>query len=161
MNYAVSLSVALYITRLLIERLGTSAYGMWVLIGSLLGYYGLLNFGIDSSIVRYVSKNLATNDKEELEKIISTGLAFFSCLGVAVCLTTAALAYLFFYSDVFFHNLFNLPQDLRLEFSLVLAIAGIGMAISFGARVFVAVMRAAERYDLLNAINIGLIVGRG
>jgi hypothetical protein len=29
----------------IVHHLGTSAYGMWVLVGSLTGYLGLLNLG--------------------------------------------------------------------------------------------------------------------
>src|SRR5256885_12712020 len=50
----------------------SAASGVWVLIFSITGYYGLFDLGIRSSIVRYVSKFSATDNKEEIAKLINT-----------------------------------------------------------------------------------------
>ena len=48
--------------RVVLHHLGDDAFGLWVLIFSLTGYYGLFDFGIRSSLIRYVSKFQATNE---------------------------------------------------------------------------------------------------
>ena len=48
--------VGILLSPFILHRLGDAAFGIWVLIFSITGYYGLFNLGIRSSIVRYVSK---------------------------------------------------------------------------------------------------------
>ncbi len=57
--------VGLFLSPFILHRLGDSAFGVWVLTFSITGYYGLFDLGIRSSIVRYVSKHLATGSNEE------------------------------------------------------------------------------------------------
>ena len=71
-NYGLKLAVAFYITPLLIERLGDTSYGVWILLSSILGYYGLLNFGIDSALVHHISKYLADDNREDIAKVLRT-----------------------------------------------------------------------------------------
>ena len=52
--------VGVFLSPYIVHRLGDEAYGVWVLIFSLTGYYGLFDLGIRSSIVRYVAKYSAT-----------------------------------------------------------------------------------------------------
>jgi len=63
----------------------------WVLIFSVTGYYGLFDLGIRSSVVRYVSKFTATNEDEELAKVVNTSLFSYSCIGLASMVVTLLL----------------------------------------------------------------------
>ena len=52
--------VGIFLSPFILHRLGDAAFGLWVLIFSITGYYGIFDFGIRSLIVRYVSKYTAT-----------------------------------------------------------------------------------------------------
>ena len=54
--------VGLLLSPIILHWLGDTAFGIWVLIFSITGYYGLFDLGIRSSVVRYVSKFIATDD---------------------------------------------------------------------------------------------------
>src|SRR5213594_2463166 len=95
LNIAVGFFLAPYI----IHRLGDDAYGLWVLIYSVTGSYGLFDLGIRSSVVRYVSKFNATDDRKELSRVISTSLFSYCCIGLIVASVTV-LGY--FYIDNIF-----------------------------------------------------------
>jgi len=159
-RYVIILATALYITPFILSRLGEVVYGTWILLGSILGYYGLLNFGIDSSVVRYVSKHIAQDNREELQRVIRTSIILFRFLGFIVFLLSALCAVAFSFSDTIFSYIFTLPDHLRYEFSILLVILGTGAAVSFFARVHIGIIRAVERYDLLNIINILTTLGR-
>ena len=64
--------VGLFLSPILLHWLGDTAFGIWVLIFSITGYYGLFDLGIRSSVVRYVSKFTATDDVEDLAKLVNT-----------------------------------------------------------------------------------------
>ncbi len=67
-NYGLQIPIAFYITPLLIARLGDTSYGLWILLSSILGYYGPLNFGIDSALVHYIAKYLAEGKRGEIRE---------------------------------------------------------------------------------------------
>ena len=159
-NYGLKVAVAFYITPLLIERLGDTSYGLWILLSSILGYYGLLNFGIDSALVHHISKYLADDRQEDIGKVIRTSQLVFGIIAFGIVLLSMALGAAFAYSDVVFRNVFNLSEELRRPFATLLVVLSLGMAASFFSRVFVSVLRAKERYDLLNAIQIVMLMGR-
>src|SRR6266513_2118529 len=85
---AVNVLVGIFLSPYILHRLGDSAFGIWVLIFSVTGYYGLFDLGIRSSVVRYVSKAKATNDIEYASRLISTSLFSYSCIGAAALLIT-------------------------------------------------------------------------
>src|ERR1700674_2587851 len=86
----INVVVGILLSPFILHRLGDAAFGIWVLIFSLTGYYGLFDLGIRSSIVRYVSKFSATNDKEHLARLINTSLFGYSCVGALSMVITLA-----------------------------------------------------------------------
>src|SRR5580658_11066211 len=79
---AVNVLVGIFLSPFILHRLGDAAFGIWVLIFSLTGYYGIFDFGIRSSIIRYVSKYTATHDLEEVRGLINTAMFTYACVGV-------------------------------------------------------------------------------
>src|SRR5579885_3107346 len=77
----INVVVGILLSPFILHRLGDAAFGVWVLIFSVTGYYGLFDLGIRSSIVRYVSKYTATDDREGLSKLINTSLATYAAIG--------------------------------------------------------------------------------
>ena len=159
-HYGFKIAVAFYITPLLIERLGDTPYGLWILLSSILGYYGLLNFGIDSAVVHLISKHLAEDRRQEIARVISTSRFVFRAIAIGILFLSLGFAAAFAYSELVFENIFNVSEELRNPFALLLVILSLGLAGSFLARVFVGILRATERYDLLNSIEIVMLVAR-
>ena len=61
----------IFISLYILHRLGDDAFGLWILIFSVTGYYGLFDLGIRSSIIRYVAKFSATDDHAELNRLVN------------------------------------------------------------------------------------------
>src|SRR5204863_82953 len=57
-------SVGIFLTPYVLHRLGDEAFGVWVLTTNLVGYYGILDAGVRSAILRYVSKHKELNDEK-------------------------------------------------------------------------------------------------
>src|SRR5207245_8532615 len=88
LSLLVHLAVGFFLSPFILHRLGDDAFGLWVLILSLTGYYGLFDLGIRSSIIRYVAKYAATRDYGRLARLISTSLFSYGCLAAALLLLT-------------------------------------------------------------------------
>ena len=103
--------VGLLLSPIILHWLGDTAFGIWVLIFSITGYYGLFDLGIRSSVVRYVSKFTATDDIEDLAKLVNTSLFTYSCIGALSLLVTAFLS---FYVD----HIFKIPPEFHSDCAL-------------------------------------------
>src|SRR5258708_33318032 len=89
---ATNILVGVFLSPYILHRLGDASFGIWVLIFSLTGYYGLFDLGIRSSIIRYVSKYTATGDREKLTQFVNTALFSYTCIGVVSMVLTSLLS---------------------------------------------------------------------
>src|SRR6202161_2897471 len=78
--------VGLFLSPFLLHWLGDTAFGIWVLIFSITGYYGLFDLGIRSSVVRYVSKFTATGESDKLNRLVHTSLWSYTLIGAVAML---------------------------------------------------------------------------
>src|SRR5271169_3878158 len=91
-SLGINVILGLVLSPFILHRLGDTAFGIWVLIFSVTGYYGLFDLGIRSSIIRYVSKYTATDDRERLAQFVNTALFSYTCIGIASMALTALLS---------------------------------------------------------------------
>src|ERR1700726_2064805 len=77
---AINIAVGIFLSPFILHRLGDAAFGTWVLIFSVTGYYGLFDLGIRSSIIRYVSKYAATGDSNKLASFVNTALLSYTAI---------------------------------------------------------------------------------
>ena len=61
-GFLVSAVVALLLSPFIIRTLGDVKYGLWTLLISLTGYYGILDLGVRSAVGHYVTRYWAKND---------------------------------------------------------------------------------------------------
>src|SRR5260370_21253841 len=90
---ATNILVGVFLSPYILHHLGDEAFGLWVLIFSITGYYGLFDLGIRSSIVRYVASYSATGDRAELDRLISTAVLTYGAIGVIAFMITLAGSY--------------------------------------------------------------------
>ncbi|MEE2703476.1 MAG: oligosaccharide flippase family protein [Myxococcota bacterium] len=74
----------LVVTPVLLSYLGNKGFGIWSLVNSLIGFYGLLRLGIGSGILRYVPFYLQRSDSLSASKIVSSGLAAFGFIALLI-----------------------------------------------------------------------------
>src|SRR5438132_13334946 len=86
----INVLVGIFLSPYILHRLGDEAFGIWILIFSATGYYGLFDLGIRSSIVRYVAKYSTTQDYGDLNRLVNT--AMFSHGGIVVVASGIPLA---------------------------------------------------------------------
>jgi O-antigen/teichoic acid export membrane protein len=143
----INILVGVFLSPFILHRLGDAAFGIWVLIFSLTGYYGIFDFGIRSSIIRYVSKYTATNDLNEVSGLINTALFTYSCVGVLSLVITLVGC---IYVDRVFHILPGLHSAAR---SLLLVV-GVSVALGFPLGMFGGMLEGLQKFYILNWTNI-------
>src|SRR5438034_8524558 len=87
--------VGIFLSPYVLHHLGDEAFGIWVLIFSITGYYGLFDLGIRSSIVCYLAKYAATEDHHQLNCLVNTAMFSYGGIGLpAMRITPTAAFYL-------------------------------------------------------------------
>jgi len=138
--------VGFFLTPFVIHHLGDRMYGLWVLVGTFIGYYGLLDLGLGNAITRYVARALGKGDREECGTVFSTALQLYICLGVVVVALSAVFAFL---SSFLAHS----QQDAALFWKVIL-ILGFSVAFSFPANVYAGLLGAELRQDCMALTEI-------
>lgn len=139
--------VGFFLSPYILHKLGDAAFGIWVLIFAITGYYGLFDLGIRSSIVRYVSKAKATDDLPYISRVISTSLFSYTCIGVLAFLITLALS-------VYVDSFFSVPQEFHSTARWLLLMVGSAVSLGFPLGVSGGVLEGLQQYSVLNWTSI-------
>lgn len=91
-GYAGGAIVTMALTPYLVGSLGDQAYGVLVVVGILGGYFGLLDFGINTSFVKYIAGYSAGAGHDGINRVVNTGLAFYLLFSAAAVTAGFALA---------------------------------------------------------------------
>src|SRR5262245_18662711 len=95
MGKVISLGISLLLTPLILQQLGVSGYGLWVLVGTMIAYDWLLGFGIGDALVKYIAEHRARGEIAEIRRLITTGVWLSLAFGVLSFALCAALAPIF------------------------------------------------------------------
>jgi len=139
--------IAFFLTPYLIGTLGKARYGVWTLAFSLIGYMRLADVGMQQSLVRFVSKHLATEDWPGLSQVISSSARLY--LGVAAITLVASSAMAFG-----FLHLLKVPVEFFRIAQITILVLGIRQAIVFLCLPFCS-LGPFHRFDLANYFSMG------
>ena len=146
-NLAVNVAVGFFLSPFILHRLGDDAFGLWVLIFSLTGYYGIFDFGIRSSLIRYVSKFQATGDREELARLINTSLFTYTFLGLVLMVPTVL-------GSLYVEHIFHVPAGFLRDARILFLMVGAALALGFPLGISGGILEGLQRFYLLNWTNI-------
>ena len=139
--------ITFFLTPYVVTGLGNTYYGIWSLVISLTGYYGLLDLGFSSGLTQYVARYYASKDFGRLNESVSTGFVILALVGAILLLASVGLA-------IVADRIFDIPPQARNEVRLSFLIVGAGAALQFLFIPYSAVFPATQRFDISNAIGI-------
>ena len=96
LQIAVSILIPFLLTPYMIRSLGTELYGLWVLLNSIIIYFGLASFGFGTTLLTEISQ---TENLTMINKHITTIFVFFMLIILAVSFIFLIIMY---YFDSFF-----------------------------------------------------------
>lgn len=146
-SFAVQALVTFFLTPFVLRELGATRYGVWALLMSLTGYYGILDVGLRAGLTQYLTRYLARGDHDGLNRTASTGVAALSICSLLLLMLTAV-------AGLLSPALFSIPSAAQRELFWCILIIGGGTAIQSALFPFSALFAAAQRYDLSSAIGI-------
>lgn len=145
--FAVTAVVSFMLSPFIVHHLGNAGYGTWVLLGSLVGYLGLLDFGVRGAVTRFVANQFAAGDHRGASATVVAALRLFVALSVVTLVIAAVLS-------TTLDNLFQIPPELHDEARLVVLLGGGAIASSLVGGVFGGIVAGLHRFDLDGAVEI-------
>ena len=152
-NRGLLVLLSLVSTPILVHRLGSEAYGVYVLSLTLGGLLGVLDLGLTPAVVRLLSGALHEARSEHSQAIISTALTLFLVLGALGAALFALLA------PWLTQTVLRIPTELQPSAQVALWLSAISFALSMWQSVFNAIPIALERYDLLTRCTAAVSMG--
>lgn len=142
-------AISIIYTPFMLRLMGQSEYGLMSLSNSVVGYLGLLNLGIGSAMVRYISKYKEMGDTE-MEHAVTT-LFLYVYLGIAI--VAIIVGGCFAYNiELFFDQTLTVDETSKLR--VLVALMTFNVAIGMVSSVFYAIMMAYERFIFTKAVGV-------
>lgn len=146
-GFAVNAVVTLLLTPYVLHELGVARYGIWILTGTLIGYYGFLDLGFRAGVTQYLTRYLAVQDHEKASDCISTAVVALAALGTTMVFLTVGAAFAAPY-------FFTFPPEMQHEAFWCILIFGVCTVVQCVLSPFSGIFWALQRFDLSNLIAI-------
>src|SRR5271155_640844 len=149
----VNVLVAFWMLPFVVHHLGDNAYGIWALVLQLTGYLGVVDSGLRSALVRYISLLHAQKDETGLNRLLSSTITLYTLIAPLCILGGILLA-------VVVLPRMQIPADMLVKAQITAVIASGILACDFVFATYHAGLAGFSRWDLTNAVSIAVILLR-
>jgi O-antigen/teichoic acid export membrane protein len=147
-----NIAVGFFLMPFVVHAVGDRWYGMWVLVGTLIGYYGYFDFGLSVAVQRFIARAIGHHDDDEINRLVTTAFFLFLVLGVLALVASAGAA-------VFAPTFLTDPEEIRV-FRIVVLILGLNVAVSFAAAPVNGLFTGHMRFDVATTLQLVILIGR-
>jgi O-antigen/teichoic acid export membrane protein len=135
--------IGLISTPYIVDRLGVDSYGLYVIVGTVVGYFSFLDLGLGSALVKYLAEYEAIADRNAMGRIIRTGSGLYLALGSLGACLIALLA------SVLADHVLTLPTSATGTAQIAFYFAALGFLVNLPAQVFSIVPVALQRFEIV------------
>ena len=144
--YAAAMVSGLVVTPILLDSIGTDAFGIWAFIGGITIYLAVLDIGLGPSVVRFTAEAYGRRDPEEINRVASVALVLYAAIGVLTLVAGAVLSW-------FVPALIDAPEDLVWDARIATFLITLSLAVRFPLGLFYNLLGGRHRFDLQNLGN--------
>ena len=133
---------------ILLHYIGKSEYGLYQLMGSLIAYFGIMDFGLSAAVIRFYAKYLALKDQVGMENILAIALR---CYGAVMGVMLIAGGAVYTMLDAAFSGSMTAGEVAEAKDIFLLLLLNI--VITLSTMVFRSVINAHERFLFLKGME--------
>ena len=133
---------------ILLHYIGKSEYGLYQLMGSLIAYFSVMDFGLSATVIRFYTKYKALKDYRGMENILAVSLRCYGLVMVVVLLI-GGVCYCFL-GDAFGNSMTAAEVGEAKQIFLLLLL---NIVITLSTMVFRSVINAHERFFFLKGME--------
>lgn len=146
-GYVWPIFFSLFITPIIIYKLGIKDYGIFIFVNTIVSLFGLLDLGMAAAVTRYMSNYHGKGDTERLKKLIHTAHTFFLGLGT--------IGFLFsFWIYLFGADLLPEKFGEYEQYAPLFILGGATFFVSAAISVYNLIPNVLQRFDLSAKIGI-------
>ena len=134
---------------ILLRYLGKAEYGLYQLMGSVIAYLAVMDFGLSSTITRYYSRYLALNDHKRQSNVLAVSSIIYSLISV-ILVILGSIIYLNL--DKVFSNSLSIYELIKAKQIFIIML--INVAITIPSHIFTAIINSHERFIFLRVLSI-------
>jgi len=151
-NILFDIGIGFFMMPFLIDGLGEKWYGLWLLIGSIMGFFGLLTIGLSGAVQHYLSVENTPDKAEEYNATLNSSVAVFVFAGVIAILLSYIISLL--------PSVFITDIALSEAFSTLIILMGLNIAIAFITSPFRAVLLTSYQFSLVSFSELFAIISK-
>ena len=151
LGYVLPIAFSIFITPVVVHKLGVTDYGVYVLVNTITGLLLLMDLGLGSSFIKYTAEYHSKKDFESLSKLLNSGNLIFFIFGLLGLL-------IFFVLGRFFLFAFHITITSQSHITTVFLLAGILFLVNSMNMIFISILRALQRYDLNVSLGLSQLV---
>ena len=148
-NIAITTIIPLLYTPIMLKMLGQSEYGLYSLSNSIISYLSILNFGMGSAVVRYITAARAEENKDKVERTMGLFLKIYGALALLVLIVGGVIT---IFVDSLFAKGLSVEEINKLR--ILMIIMSVSTAISFPLSVYSSVLISYEKYIFRRILDI-------
>lgn len=141
--------IGLLLTPFIIRSLGSAEYGLYTMIGALIGYMSVLDFGLNNTVVRFVAKFKAENDKKGEENFLAHSFIMYTCISLLVTIVGSIL---YFNLENLYGETLTTNQIGKAKIMMLILIFNLAISLPGGA--FRGICSGYEEFILPKLVNI-------
>ncbi len=147
-NIALQVIIGFLYVPILLHFIGKSEYGLYQLMGSLIAYFSIMDFGLSAAVIRFYAKYKALKDSIGMENILAISVRGYGTVTV-LALAIGFVCYGFL--DVIFAGSMTVSEvnEAKQIFLLLL----LNIVITLSTMVFRSVINAHERFFFLKGME--------
>lgn len=138
---------------ILLNFMGTNEYGLYQLMGSIIAYISIMDFGLSSTIIKYYSQYKTLNDKKNMENILALSTIIYTVITVILIIVGMIV---YFKLNTIFSD--SLTSKEIISAKRIFIILLINLAITIPSKIFDAVITSNEKFIFLKSITLIQIV---
>ncbi len=152
-GFFISVACAFIISPITVNLLGAEVYGIWSLLISFTGHYGLLTFGLQSALSRYLAYALSRKDSQSANQYFNTALL---ALNISALVTVVAGVVLGFT----LHYFVEIPENQLSATRYSCILISLSAGLTFFNAPFQGILLGLRRFELVNFVGIGSTIIR-
>jgi O-antigen/teichoic acid export membrane protein len=140
------MAVSFVLVPFVVRRVGSEAYGLYVLVLTITGYFAVLDLGVTTALTKYVAEFRGRGDVAGIHRLVNVAVTYHAAVGVGVGVALIALS---FWTD----RLFHLGPAIRADADRLFYVAAATAPLVWGSTALRATLEAVQRYRFTAAVS--------
>ena len=149
---AVVAIVGLYTSRLVLEALGVADYGLYGLVGGIVGMVSFMNGAMGGATSRFITYEIGAGNYVNLKKVFSTSFLIHLCIAVLAIIVIEVIGLWFL------HHKLVIPEGRMFEANIIFQLSVVSMAVGFTQVPYTAMIIAHERMSIYAYFEIVQVI---